>query len=292
MTLLGSCAAIIVAPARVSGESNLPLPYRIFAPAVVRSDPPDYSVESLESLISAWRVPRCELKSQALPCEQSGISYGISPATGAWAQGAEGSAILFSLYNGPSYGNVMFARTLFDNATQEAASSARIYTLNLRFKYSPETTANNHGGLSRLEQLEFAIHIRRQIQGSFRVANFELAYTNVFGNPSENQKWSISAGDEFAWSNVFDAARLTAETWHEISVRVEIIPGRIVDSMHYISATIDGETHKIDRYYTPVAESFFATSSISTHVQLDGSVATPSLGGFEVAVDQVNISAD
>ncbi len=264
------------------------------------------SASDLDSPHTAWDTPFCEIRpggegSYRGGCEGSGVVFDAPSPVMLSTPSGDGSAIRFALHDTPSYSNVLYRRKL---STFPQAAHAAYYELELSFMYRPNTTFNNQGEESLVQQIEFAMPIwRADSDGNFRVYDFEIAWQNVRTSPSLNPIWAVYSPPQGAndplgtWIPTEVPARPTANTWHRIILRGAIDsnqPAYGGHAMRYISFTFDGVEHALNRSYRPLFRAWQVEQVANVHIQLDGpenirkTCASPSCG-YEVFLDGVTL---
>ncbi|MGH9156460.1 MAG: hypothetical protein ACRD1K_11645, partial [Acidimicrobiales bacterium] len=244
----------------------------------------------LDDRPQAWDVPHCEVVSQPVRCDTSGVRFdppasvpGLPPA---------GTGLQLALRDGPGYSNVLYRRKLTDHP---AAARATSFELDLWFLYRPTTTFNNQGGLSRVQAIEFAATFwRHEADGRLRNYDLELQLLNVRGSPGEGPVWKLWGAGEWVLPPGGEIpARPSANEWHRLQLRGQIdqnvpgIPGGF--ARRYVSFAVDGREYPLDVAFEPAYPTPQVEEVANVNIQLDGPDRNAQAGGYEVLLDRVDL---
>jgi hypothetical protein len=236
-----------------------------------------HDASNLETAVTAWDVPHCEITSQTTPC--SNIFF--DAATLVPAPDRAGQALRLALNGGPGYSNVLYRRKVSD---YPSATNAHTYQLDLDFLYRPSTSFNNQNGrISGLEALEFALTIWRAepSDGKFRIYDTEIQLLVVRNQPALPPVWQVLVGGSWVPTGV--PAYVAGDQWHHLTLNAAIAADATqCDGFvsHYRSFAIDGQVYPLASTTCPLSQAWQSEQVANVNVQLDGNYRTDSVETF------------
>jgi hypothetical protein len=247
----------------------------------------------LENNPSLWTASRCQLGNNVTNC--SLISFDppgtVSSPTGGSA------ALRLDLNGGPPNSNVQWQRSLSDVL---ALATARTYTYNLDFYYTPPTAFNNVDGTSQIQSIDFGVQVGRAepADGIYRLYDTELQFDVVrnggkIGLPPIWQVVDNSNTNNFGangWLATSANAYLAANQWHHLSFIVAVEPFHPECqgfAARYQSLTVDGLSYPLSTATCAFFPTGQSAPTASTSIELDGTAAT---NPYAVLVRNVSVT--
>ena len=157
----------------------------------------------------------------------------------------DGKSRLFHISSGSSYSDVLWWKHVIDNNTTNSRAHHFVYDT---YVYLKNPTA--------AQALEFDI---TQYVGGHKL---------IFGtqcNIRGGHVWDIYNNTKHAWTSTgIYCATPSAYKWHHVRIEAQRTS---TNQLHYISIALDGNTHYINKFYSPTSSSYNATT---INFQMDG----------------------
>jgi hypothetical protein len=254
---------------------------------------PANAASNLESNPALWTASQCQLGNNRTDCS---LIFFDPPSTVS-SPTSDGSAMRLDVNGGPPFSSVQWQRSL---SGVSALPTARTYTYDVDFYYTPPTTFNNVDGASQFQSIDFGFQVGRTepVDGNYRLYQAGLQFDVVrnggkLGLPPIWQVLDNTNANNFGynnWAATSANAYLAANQWHHLRFAVAVEPLHPECqgfAARYQSLTVDGQSYPLSTATCAFFPTGQSSPQASATLELDGTSPT---SPFTLLVRNVSVS--
>jgi hypothetical protein len=159
----------------------------------------------------------------------------------------DGNSSKYFIGGSTPYTNALFWKKLITSTQASTNKATHHFIYDAKF-YVKDATA-----VSGLEW-----DINQYVSGKFYLFGTQCGFRT-------SHTWDIYNNTGHKWvSTGFSCTNLKSYSWHHVIIEMERTTG---DRLHYISVSLDGNKHYVNKYYYPTSTSY---SAVTVNYQMDG----------------------